>query len=137
RNAVPHMLAADGGAIVNIASVQGLVVQRGVAAYAASKGGVIALTRALAVDFAPDVRANCICPGSVDTPMLREAADLFGDGKPDQALDQWGAMHPLGRVGQPGEVAEATAFLASRRSSFITGAALLVDGGLLSILPGR
>ena len=137
RHAVPHMLAGDGGAIVNIASVQGLVTQRGVAAYAASKGGVIALTRALAVDFAPDVRANCICPGSVDTPMLREAADMFGEGNPQQRLDQWGTMHPIGRVGQPEEVAEAAAFLASRRASFITGAALLVDGGLLSILPGK
>jgi NAD(P)-dependent dehydrogenase (short-subunit alcohol dehydrogenase family) len=136
RAAVPHLSDGDGGAIVNVASVQAFAAQRGVAAYSASKGGVVALTRALAIDHAPSVRANCVCPGSVDTPMLRWAAEKFGDSNPQAALDEWGAMHPLGRVAQAEEVANAVLFLASPRASFITGAALLVDGGLLSVISG-
>jgi NAD(P)-dependent dehydrogenase (short-subunit alcohol dehydrogenase family) len=135
KNAVPHMREAGGGAIVNVASVQGLVSQRGVAAYSASKGGSIALTRAMAVDFAPEIRVNCVCPGSVDTPMLRKAAALFAE-NPDDAVRQWGEMHPMGRVARPEEVASAIVFLASTGASFITGAYLLVDGGLLSVIGG-
>lgn len=121
--------------IVNVASVQGFAAQRGVAAYSASKGGAIALTRAMAVDFAPSIRVNCVCPGSVDTPMLRSAANLFADSV-EAALKDWGDMHPLGRVGQPEEIAEAVFFLASPKASFITGGAYLVDGGLLSVIGG-
>lgn len=135
KHAVPHLIASGAGAIVNVASVQAFSAQRGVVAYSASKGGVVALTKAIAVDHAPAVRANCICPGSVDTPMLRSAAALFAD-DPEQAVREWGAMHPMGRVATPAEVAEAAVFLASPASSFITGAALLVDGGLLSIIGG-
>jgi NAD(P)-dependent dehydrogenase (short-subunit alcohol dehydrogenase family) len=135
KHAMPHLIASGSGAVVNIASVQGLVAQRGVAAYAASKGGVIALTRAMAVDHAPAVRANCICPGSVDTPMLRSAAAMYGD-DPDATVAQWGAMHPMGRVADAREIAQAAAFLAGPQASFITGSALVVDGGLISILGG-
>lgn len=136
KHAVPHLLASGAGAIVNVASVQAFAAQRGVAAYSASKGGVVALTRALAIDHAPLVRANCICPGSVDTPMLRSAADLFSDGDPQATIRAWGAMHPMERVARPDEVAQAAVFLASPASSFITGTAMLVDGGLLSVIGG-
>ena len=135
KHAVPHLRATGAGAIVNVASVQAFAAQRGVAAYAASKGAVIALTKAMAVDHAPDVRVNAICPGSVDTPMLREAARRFSD-DPDAAVEAWGALHPMGRVCTPEEVADAVVFLAGSTSTFVTGAALLVDGGLLSQIGG-
>lgn len=132
---VPHILEQGSGAIVNVASVQGLAAQKGVAAYSASKGGTIALTRAMAVDFAPQIRVNCVLPGSVDTPMLRTAANLFAD-VPEDAVEKWGNMHPLGRVAQPEEIARVVAFLAGPGASFMTGAAILVDGGLLSVIGG-
>jgi NAD(P)-dependent dehydrogenase (short-subunit alcohol dehydrogenase family) len=135
KHCVPHMTAAGGGAIVNVSSVQAFAAQRGVAAYAASKGGVIALTRAMAVDHAPAIRVNCVCPGSVDTPMLRDAAAKFFE-VPEDAIAQWGSMHPLGRVAKPEEVAALISFLASPKASFITGASILVDGGLLSVIGG-
>lgn len=136
KHAVPHLAESGAGAVVNIASVQAFAAQRGVAAYSASKGAVVALTRAMAVDHAPAVRANCICPGSVDTPMLRWAAEKFGGPDTDATVAEWGAMHPMGRVSAPAEVAQAAVFLASPDASFITGAALLVDGGLLSVIGG-
>lgn len=132
---VPKMLEGEGGAVVNVASVQGFAAQKGVAAYSASKGGAIALTRAMAVDFAPSVRVNCVCPGSVDTPMLRDAAAMFAD-MPDKAVKQWGMLHPMERIARPEEIASAITFLAGPQASFITGAALIVDGGLLSIIGG-
>ncbi len=132
---VPKMMEGDGGAVVNIASVQGLASQRGVAAYSASKGGAIALTRAMAVDFAPKVRVNCICPGSVDTPMLRESAAMFAE-VPEKALSDWGQMHPISRIARPEEIASVVVFLAGPGASFITGASIIADGGLLSILGG-
>jgi NAD(P)-dependent dehydrogenase (short-subunit alcohol dehydrogenase family) len=135
KHCVPHIKNTGGGAIVNVASVQGLVSQKGVAAYSASKGGSIALTRAMAVDFAPEIRVNCVCPGSVDTPMLRDAAALLAE-RPEGAVQEWGAMHPMGRIGRPEEIASAIVFLAGPQASFITGAYLLVDGGLLSVIGG-
>ncbi|HET8632421.1 MAG TPA: glucose 1-dehydrogenase [Thermomicrobiales bacterium] len=130
---VPAIRARGGGAIVNTASVQGLATQPAVAAYAASKGGVIALTRSMALDYAREgIRVNCVCPGSVDTPMLRASADRFGGGRPEAALRAWGDLHALGRVARPEEIAEVILFLASSRASFCTGAAYLADGGMLA-----
>jgi NAD(P)-dependent dehydrogenase (short-subunit alcohol dehydrogenase family) len=135
RECVPAMQKAGRGAIVNVASVQALATQRGVAAYTASKGGLVALTRSIALDFAPAIRANAVLPGSVDTPMLRNSARLFA-ADPNDALREWGAMHPLGRVAKAHEVAQVILFLASQRSSFVTGAGIMVDGGLLVKIPG-
>ena len=137
HSALPHMVAAGGGAMVITASVQGLATQRNVAAYSTSKAALLGLCRALAVDHAAQgVRVNCVCPGSVDTPMLRHSAGLFAapPSTADDLLRAWGLAHPLGRLCTPAEVAEAVAFLLSKRASFITGAAVPVDGGLIAQL---
>ncbi|GAC1409695.1 MAG: glucose 1-dehydrogenase [Actinomycetota bacterium] len=136
KHAMPHLIESGAGSIVNVASVQAFAAQHGVVAYSASKGGVVAMTTAIAVDHAPVVRANCICPGSVDTPMLRASAERFGEGDPEGAIRKWGAMHPMGHVARAEEVANAAVFLASPAASFITGATLRVDGGLLSVIGG-
>jgi NAD(P)-dependent dehydrogenase (short-subunit alcohol dehydrogenase family) len=127
KHAIPAMAASpDGGAIVNIASVAGMVGLRNRAAYCASKGAVIALTRALAIDHVGDgVRVNCVCPGTVDSPWVRRLVEEAGE-----SIDDLRARQPLGRLGTPEEIAEATLYLASPASSFVTGSALVVDGGL-------
>ena len=137
RHALPHLVRAGGGSVVNVSSVQAFVSQRDVTAYAVSKAGIVALTRSIALDFADrGVRANTVCPGSVDTPMLRWAADMFrGEESVDATVARWGRTHPLGRVATPGEVAEVIAFLAGDRSSFVTGSEYRVDGGLLAVNP--
>jgi NAD(P)-dependent dehydrogenase (short-subunit alcohol dehydrogenase family) len=137
KAAIPAMRRRGGGAIVLVSSVQATATQRGVAAYAASKAAISALTRSLAVDHAHEgIRANAVAPASVDTPMLRWAADLFGgETSQEEIVAAWGRMHPLGRVAQPDEIARAIAYLASPDSSFVTGAEIRVDGGLLAALP--
>ena len=132
--AVPHM--PRGGAIVHVSSVQGVAVQQGVAAYAASKGALNTLTHAMALDHAAaGIRVNAVLPGTVDTPMVRASAEMFrGNDTADSMLAQWGAFHPLNRIAQPAEIARAIAFLLSDEASFITGSLLTVDGGLLSQL---
>jgi NAD(P)-dependent dehydrogenase (short-subunit alcohol dehydrogenase family) len=128
RAAIPAMRATGGGAIVTIASAWGLVGGRRAAAYCASKGAVVQLTRAMALDHAADrIRVNCVCPGDTDTPMLRtEAAEL---GEPIETFLEAAARRPLGRVGRPEEIARAALFLASDAASVVTGATLVVDGG--------
>ena len=139
RYAIPKMRARGGGAIVNLSSVQAFASQKGVAAYTASKGGINALTRAMALDHAEEnVRVNAVCPASVDTPMLRWSANLFkGEKSVEETVREWGRMHPVGRVARPEEVAEVIAFLASPRASFVTGGDYKVDGGMLAALGVR
>ena len=136
KHAIPEMRERGGGTIVNLSSVQAFASQKGVAAYTASKGGVNALTRAMALDHAEEnIRVNAVCPASVDTPMLRWAADLFkGEKSVEETVGDWGRMHPIGRVAKPEEVAEVIAFLASPKASFVTGGEYKVDGGMLAAL---
>jgi NAD(P)-dependent dehydrogenase (short-subunit alcohol dehydrogenase family) len=137
RAALPH-LRKQRGAIVVVSSVQASVAQTAVVAYAASKGALNAMVRAMAVDEAPHgVRVNAVCPGSVDTPMLRWGAAQHSDGSREaiEALVMnWGKAHPLGRVARPDEVGQVISFLASERASFVTGEDLRVDGGLLATI---
>jgi NAD(P)-dependent dehydrogenase (short-subunit alcohol dehydrogenase family) len=138
RAAFPYLRRSTRGSVVVVSSVQANATQAGVAAYAASKGALNALVRSMAVDEARyGVRVNAVCPGSVDTPMLRWSARRFSDGSDEgaqQAIDNWGRSHPLGRVAQPPEIAEVVGFLASPRASFVTGEDVRVDGGLLATL---
>ena len=120
------MVERGGGAIVNMASVAGLIGLRNRAAYCASKGAVIALTRALAVDHVGDgVRANAVCPGTVDSPWVRRLVEEVGE-----SFDTLRARQPMGRLGAPAEIAEAVAYLASDDAAFVTGTAFVIDGGL-------
>lgn len=124
------------GCIVLVASVQAFVTQRNVTAYTVSKHALIGLVRSAAVDYAADgVRVNCVAPGTVNTPMLHWAASL--DPNPQAVMDAVNRIHPLGRIAEPREVAEVIAFLASPRASFVTGAAYVVDGGLLLPIGGN
>ncbi len=127
KYAIPH-IAKNGGAIVNNASIFGLVGGSGVAAYCAAKGGVINLTRAMAIDHAAqNIRVNCVCPGSVDTPLLEnEMNDLGGV---EVQLPKFASRHPMNRIATPEEIARAVVYLASDDASFVTGVALPVDGG--------
>ncbi len=127
--AAMRAMGTGGGAIVNLASVSGMVGWGGTSVYSASKGAVIALTKFLAIELAPrGIRVNAVCPGSIRTPMvesnLRRLPDL------ERAWEETAEIHPLGRVGAPEEVADAIVYLASPRSSFVTGTCLVVDGGL-------
>ncbi|TDW17893.1 SDR family NAD(P)-dependent oxidoreductase [Kribbella kalugense] len=121
-----------GGSVVVVSSVQAYAAQTSVAAYSMGKGALLSLVRAMAVDHAADgIRVNAVCPGSVDTPMLRTSAAQFGGGRStDEVVAEWGRSHPLGRVATPGEVAEVIYFLSSPAASFVTGADVKVDGGL-------
>lgn len=131
RFVLPELRRRGGGAIVNVASLHGLLTEPGWSAYAASKGGVIALTRSMALDYAAEgIRVNCVCPGAIDTSLLRAAAALENRQHPDAVLKQWGDEQPVGRLGTPEEVANLILFLAGPRSSFITGSVYTIDGGL-------
>jgi 2-keto-3-deoxy-L-fuconate dehydrogenase len=124
KHALPRM--RPGAAIVNVASVAGMVGIAGRAAYGASKGAVIAFTRALAIDHVGDgIRVNCVCPGTIDSPWIDRVVDELGESR-----DALVARQPLGRLGTPEEIAEAIAYLASDRAAFTTGSQLVVDGGV-------
>jgi NAD(P)-dependent dehydrogenase (short-subunit alcohol dehydrogenase family) len=128
RAAVPLIRRSGGGAIVNVASVAAFVGVRDEAAYAASKGAVVALTRQMAVDFAPDIRVNALCPGMVEAPT-RDRAAAYGPAELARR-EEWAKEQPLRRYGTHAEMAKAALFLAGDESSFMTGAALIVDGGM-------
>ncbi|GAC1409713.1 MAG: SDR family oxidoreductase [Actinomycetota bacterium] len=129
KHALPHMLSAGRGSIVNTASVAGLVGLRDRSAYCASKGAVIAFTRQVALQYAgTGVRCNCLCPGTVDSPWVGRLLDEAED--PVAARASLIARQPIGRLGTPEEIAKAALYLASDDASFITGSAMVIDGGL-------
>lgn len=137
HHAVPYLRAAGGGAIVNLASVQAFASQKTVAVYSASKGAIVSMTRTMALDHAEDgIRVTCVCPGSVQTPMLEESARTFYPDTEDLGpiFDEWGRTHPIGRLIQPAEVASLVAFLCSDEATAITGVPCIIDGGLTAKL---
>src|SRR5437867_4802899 len=133
KYAIPEIRRRGGGAIVNNASVQGLQSMPGVPPYAASKGGVLSLTRQMAVEYARErIRVVAICPGTIDTEMVRTIAASEPDGV-EAALKRYGESHPIGRIGTGQDIANAVLFLASEGASFITGEYLCVDGGYMAL----
>jgi len=128
RAALPALEESGAGSIVNLASIAGLEGYAGVTAYCASKGAIVNLTRAMAIELAPAVRVNCVCPGVIDTDMAR--LGFSEDGTPRADLDDQAEFHPMKRVGTAEEVAKAILYLASPDAGFITGAALPIDGGV-------
>jgi NAD(P)-dependent dehydrogenase (short-subunit alcohol dehydrogenase family) len=125
RAAIPGMMRNGGGSIVNMASVQAFVSEYGISHYAASKSGMLGLTRTISIDCAPLIRCNAVCPGCIDSPMLQ--ISVQGKKEEEEARKD---MHLLRRLGRPEEVAELVLFLLSERSAFITGQAYRLDGGL-------
>lgn len=135
KAAIPEMLARGGGAIVNTASALAHASQPLTSAYTASKGGVLALTRTIALDYAADgIRCNSISPGTIDTPIVRLAAEQIDSERVEELIASWGELHPLGRVGTPEEVAATVLFLASDEAAFVTGSDFAIDGGLRASL---
>lgn len=129
---IPHIKARGGGSIINTASVQGMASAYNVSAYAASKGGLISLTRQLALDYGPDnIRVLGVAPGTIETDMPR-AGTNYTDEEYAQQRVAWGDRHPIGRIGQPNEIAQVVMFLASDYASFMTGETVCVDGGLMA-----
>ena len=132
KYSIPLMEQVGGGVIINISSGWGLVGGKGAAAYCASKGAVVLLTKAMALDHGPqNIRVNCICPGDTDTPLLQSEAIELGITY-DQMVKDYTKDRPLGRIGTPMDIAQAVLFLLSNASAFITGSILVVDGGGLA-----
>lgn len=129
RAAIPHMLRQQAGAIVNISSVNGLVAEPFLSIYAASKGAIVMLTKGIALDYAKQgIRCNCICPGWVDTPINYAHAEMMGGlEKIYASID---GFQPIGRPGEPSEIANLALFLASDEASFMTGSIITADGGM-------
>lgn len=133
KSAIPHMRRAGGGSIINIASVHAFATVAGTGPYAASKGGVMALTRNMAIDYAKDnIRVNAICPGWVYTPLIQSIFAQAPD--PEAKRQEITDRQLLGRLGTPEDIGKAALYLASEDSSFVTGSPLIVDGGLLALL---
>lgn len=134
KESVSSMLKLKEGVIINVSSVQAFISQENVAAYTTSKSALLGLTRSIAVDYGPQIRCIAICPGSVDTPMFREAISKSND--PEKIFQECEQMHLMERIAKPEEVAELIEFAASDKASFITGQALRIDGGLGVSIPG-
>lgn len=127
--ALPHMIQAGTGSVINVASAWGMVAGYNASAYCASKGGLINLSRSIALDYGMQgIRANSVCPGAIDTPILRDGIAQSADPEAEELLLD--RAHPIGRIGQVEEVARAILWLASDEASFVTGSSLVVDGGL-------
>jgi NAD(P)-dependent dehydrogenase (short-subunit alcohol dehydrogenase family) len=132
RHCLPHMMKQEKGVIINTASVQGLQSAGMVSAYAASKGGALSLTRQLALDYAKyGIRVLAVNPGGIETPLVDEVVEAFGL-EPEQFFKDYAKLHPIGRYGQPEDIANAMLFLASDKASFMTGENVCVDGGLMA-----
>ena len=128
KHALPHLLTSGGGSIINMASAAGLKAVRDRAAYCATKGGVISLTRSIALDYVDQgLRCNAICPGTVDTPWVERMVSQYPD--PEAARASMVARQPMGRLGRPDEIAQAAVYLATPAAEFVTGTCLVIDGG--------
>lgn len=134
RFAIPFMQKSGGGVVINISSVQAFVTQQNVSAYATAKTAILGLTRSIAIDYAPAIRCITVCPGTVDTPMLRSSLALSAD--PGAVMKECVDMHLLERIGKPDEVAATVKFLCSDAAAFITGESIRVDGGLGIMIQG-
>ena len=133
KYSIPEIRKRGGGAIINVASVQGLQSQPLVPAYAASKGGILSLTRQMALDYAREnIRVLAVNPGTIDTQMVRTIAAME-PGNVDETLASWGKAHPVGRIGTGKDIANAVLFLASDKASFMTGEYVCVDGGYMAL----
>lgn len=134
KHAIPYMQKIGRGVVVNVSSVQAMLSQNNVAPYTTSKTAMLGLTRSIAVDYAPNIRCVAVCPGTIDTPMLRWGISQSPD--PDQVYQECVDMHLVERVGQPQEVGEFIAYLCSDKAAFMTGQAYRIDGGLGVMIPG-
>jgi NAD(P)-dependent dehydrogenase (short-subunit alcohol dehydrogenase family) len=128
KYALTSMQKNKKGVIINVASVQAFVSQQKVAAYTTAKTAILGLTRSIAVDYGPGIRCVAVCPGTIDTPMLRDSIALSPD--PDEVMQECIDMHLTKRIGTPGEIAELILYLCDDKASFITGTAIRIDGGL-------
>lgn len=130
KEVIPHMIHIGGGTIVNVSSVHAVATLEGYSAYSASKGGIVAMTRAIAIDYArQNIRVNTVLPGAVQTPMLESSVKKL-DTPREEIMKEWNEAQPIGRVGQPDEIAAVVLFAASPENSFMTGATLIADGGM-------
>lgn len=128
KHAIPHMIEAGAGIVINMSSVQAFVTQQNVAPYVTSKSALIGLTRSIAVDYAPEVRSVAICPGGVDTPLNRAAFRQSSD--PNRVRQETIDLHLVERMAQPDDIGELVAFIASEKGSFINGQPIRIDGGM-------
>lgn len=134
KYAARNMITRKDGCIINTASIYGIVGASSYVSYCATKGGVIGFTKALAVELAPyNVRVNCVCPGVIATPMFEREVEYWSKREPGDVRKAFASQHPIGRLGNPNDIANAALYLASDEASFVTGSALVVDGGYTAV----